>query len=79
MKNIKSLIQDMGGPSEVARALRKGPSTVSEMSRRGTIPPEYWREILNSAKDRGLKQVTADLLVDIHARPLDKDEQPLSG
>lgn len=79
MMNIKSLIQNLDGPSKVARALRKGPSTVSEMSRRGSIPPEYWREILDLAKDQGLKDVTADYLVDIHARPSAIDESSPPG
>lgn len=68
MTKIKSLIRSLNGPSSVARRLGKGPSTVSEMVRRGSIPPEYWREILDIAKSTGLTNVTADYLVDVHAR-----------
>lgn len=76
MMEVKTLIKDLDGPSKVARALNKQPSTVSEMSRRGAIPPAYWREILNLAKERGQKRITADLLVDIHARPTNPNKSP---
>lgn len=68
MKKIKSLILKLGGPTKVADVLGKGPSTVSEMGRRGAIQSEYWRELIDHAKEQGVEGVTADHLVDLHAR-----------
>lgn len=80
MKKIKSLIRKLGGPTKVAGILGKGPSTVSEMGRRGAIQSEYWRELIDLAKDQGVEGVTADHLVDLHARAKPKQITPsLSG
>jgi hypothetical protein len=38
------------------------------MKRRGRIPPEYWRALVRAARMRGHPELTAELLVDLHAR-----------
>lgn len=42
--------------------------TVSAWKQRGSIPASYWRDIVRAARRRGINQVTADLLAEIHAR-----------
>jgi len=68
----KMLIADvfaaLGGTASVARALGVGASTASEMKRRGRIPAEYWRDLLRMARATGHPDITADLLVELHAR-----------
>ncbi len=66
--SIAQLFDIMGGTSAVARQLGVGASTASEIKRRGRIPSEYWRELIIAARMAGHPEVTADLLVDLHAR-----------
>ncbi len=42
--------------------------TVSAWKQRGSIPAPYWRDIIRAARRRGHPEVTAELLVDLHAR-----------
>ena len=42
--------------------------TVSAWKQRGSIPAAYWRDIILAARRRGHPEITADLLVDLHAR-----------
>jgi hypothetical protein len=58
----------MGGTTAVARALRVGTSTASEIKRRGRIPAEYWEELIAAAHRLGIVGVDADALVRIHSR-----------
>jgi hypothetical protein len=57
--------------------------TVSSWKQRGSIPAAYWRDIIQAARGRGHSEITADLLVDVHAREpqappagLSEDERP---
>ena len=43
-------------------------STVAAWKQRRSIPVAYWREIIRAARRRGFQEITADLLVDLHAR-----------
>jgi len=52
----------------MAKILGVGVSTASEIKRRGRIPAEYWRDIIHAARKLGHPEITADLLVDLHAR-----------
>jgi hypothetical protein len=65
---IAELFDIVGGTTSVARQLGVGPSTASEIKRRGRIPSEYWRDIIAAARRSGHPEITADLLVDLHAR-----------
>jgi hypothetical protein len=42
--------------------------TVSAWKQRGSIPAPYWRDVIRAARRRGHPEVTAELLVDLHAR-----------
>ncbi|QIG75044.1 HTH-type transcriptional regulator protein [Rhizobium phage RHph_I3_18] len=54
--------------TELAEALKVGPSTVSEMKRRGNIPPEYWQDLIPAAHAKGRDDVTLEKMVELAAR-----------
>lgn len=66
--SISDIFSALGGNAEVARAIGVGPSTASEMKRRGRIPVEYWRALIRLAKAKGVSEVDAEMLVRLHAR-----------
>lgn len=67
MKNVESIISDLGGNSVVAGWLNVGASTVSEMKRRKSIPVEYWPGLISLSSDKG-GSLTNDVLVDAHTK-----------
>lgn len=67
MRTVSDLFEAFGGPSAVARALRVGQSTASEMKRRGSIPAEHWVVLVHAAHEIGLENVTFERLAVIHA------------
>ncbi|MGB6535357.1 MAG: hypothetical protein WBF58_05275 [Xanthobacteraceae bacterium] len=68
VETVAGLFEVMGGTTSVARHLGVRPSTASEIKRRGRIPSEYWRQLIAAARRSGHLEITADLLVDLHAR-----------
>jgi hypothetical protein len=74
MQNVGEIIDALGGSTAVARIIGKGPSTVSEMKRRGSVPVEYWPALVAAASndllaDRDKRQpfsLTNDMLVGAH-------------
>jgi hypothetical protein len=54
IETIPDLFYVFGGKSSFARLLGVRPSTVSEMSRRNSIPIKYWPTIINSEKGQEL-------------------------
>jgi hypothetical protein len=69
MDNVSDIFSALGGPSAVARILGVRPSTASEMKRRGSIPAEYWRDLVLAAERKGVRGIDAATLAEIHARP----------
>jgi len=67
MNSIPELIDAFGGTSAFARAIGKGQSTASEMKRQNSIRVRHWPKVIRAAKDRGIKGVTADFLMRLHA------------
>lgn len=53
---------------ELAGVLKVGPSTVSEMKRRKSIPPQYWVAISSAVKDKGRSDLTLEKFVELAAR-----------
>ena len=41
--------------------------TAKQMRRRGNIPAEYWRSVVDSAKRRGITHVSLDVLAELAA------------
>jgi hypothetical protein len=54
--------------AELGRDIGLPYPTVSAWKQRGSIPAAYWRDIVRAARRRGHPEVTAELLVNLHAR-----------
>lgn len=76
METVRDIIRAFGGNTAVGKIIGKGPSTVSEMARRGSIGVEYWPALVAASKDAEIAQrdnrapfeLTNDILVDAHTR-----------
>ncbi len=64
---VDSIIDALGGTSQVAAALSVAKSTVSTWRSRRAIPPEYWSALVRL--DAGKGQVSLEGLADLTARP----------
>ncbi len=71
-----SLIESLGGTSQVAAALALGAPVVSNWRARGKIPAEFWTEIVALATERGVIGITSEALATMHARrAVDEDAE----
>ena len=68
METVSDIFDVFSGPAAVARLLHVKPSTAGEMKRRGSIPSEYWQDLLLVAKQRRIVGLDAERLVALHAR-----------
>ena len=66
--SVSDVFAALGGNSRIARLLGVGPSTTSEMKRRGRIPAEYWRDLVDAAQRQGRPDITLEVLAKLHAR-----------
>jgi len=67
---LETVAQVMGlwaTDAEFARDIGIKPSHAQTMKVRGSIPVDYWPDIIAAAERRGLAGVTADTLMRIHA------------
>lgn len=76
MRTVPDLIAAFGGPTAFSKVIGKRPSTASEMKRNCSIPVDYWPAIIAAAAEKGMKDVSADLLMRIHA---DAPPSPAAG
>lgn len=65
MNTVDDIFNEFGGPTAVGKVLGKEPSTASEMKRRGSIPVEYWPQLIAAAQERGI-ELDYGRLVSIH-------------
>jgi len=63
-----SIIDDLGGTGEVAKALSVADSTVSSWRARGAIPGVNWSRIVTLAGERGRTEITFEVLARLGAR-----------
>jgi hypothetical protein len=68
MQNVADIFAIWPADAELGRDIGVPYPTVSAWKQRGSIPAAYWRDIVQAALRRGHPEVTADLLVDLHAR-----------
>lgn len=68
MESINAIFDELGGSGKVAVLLGVKPSAASEMKRRQSIPVVYWPTLVDACKDRGIRGVNFDVLVNLHAR-----------
>lgn len=77
MNTVSDIIDAFGGNSAMGRVISKGPSTVSEMRRRGRIDVSYWTMLVRAAPDPTIAArdrrepfvLTNDMLVEAHVPP----------
>lgn len=67
MKTVSDIFDIFGGNASVARILRVGPSTASEMKRRESIPVEYWPELVAEAKSLGRDDLSLEAIATVMA------------
>lgn len=67
MQNVDDIFEAFGGNAAVARVLKVGPSTASEMKRRESIPVEYWPALVDEAKRIDRPDVTLEAIAMIMA------------
>jgi len=63
---VPDLIDAFGGNAVFARVIGKGPSTVGEQKRNGSIPVEYWDLVIAAAPEFGVAGVTYEALARMH-------------
>ncbi len=68
MATVENIIRLWPRPIDLARELGVGPSRITDWKNRNAIPVAYWQSILQAARRRGHPEVTAELLVELHAR-----------
>lgn len=68
MQSASEIITALGGLTKVARYLGiPRATTVQFWKETNRIPPQHWSALIDKAAVDGVKGVTADLLVRIHA------------
>jgi hypothetical protein len=68
MQNVADIFSIWPTDADLARDIGMSYATVSAWKQRGSIPAAYWRDLIRAARRRGHPEITADLLVDLHAR-----------
>jgi hypothetical protein len=66
MNTVEDVFRKFEKTSAFADALGLKLSAASEMRRRKSIPVRYWPKLVHAAHERGMDEITNDLLVSIH-------------
>lgn len=66
IKTVSDVIERLGGNAEIARYMGWQPSRVSEIKRRGQMKAQDFRSFIKMAEDKGIPEINADLLADLH-------------
>lgn len=61
MQTIPQIIEELGGPSRLARDLGHPVATVSAWKHRGKIPARYWPDLVSLAREKSIKGVSLDV------------------
>ena len=70
MHSVGEIIGLWPSMADLGRDLGLPYSTVAAWKQRESIPIAYWRALVGAARQRGLRQVTADLLIEAHDQTL---------
>lgn len=62
METVDDIYELLGGPAAVGRLIGKSTEHAATMRRRGSIPVEYWPDILEGLKAKGRDSTADDLL-----------------
>jgi hypothetical protein len=76
MQNVADIFAAWPTDADLGRDIGMPYSTVSAWKQRGSIPAAYWRDIIHAACRRGHPEITADLLVHMHARQPESQQSP---
>jgi hypothetical protein len=68
MQNVSDIFAAWPSDAEFGRDIGVPYPTVSAWKQRASIPATYWWHIIRAAAQRGHPEITADLLVRLHAR-----------
>jgi hypothetical protein len=68
MRTVSDIIELWPRALDLALDLGISPPRISDWKNRNSIPAAYWRDLIRAARKRGISEVTAELLVDFHAR-----------
>jgi hypothetical protein len=63
---VREVYEVLGGTTAVACQLGVNQSVTGSHAVRNGIPPQYWAQIISFAKRRRHKEITAQLLAEIH-------------
>jgi hypothetical protein len=70
MRSVSDFIEVLGGSTTVASLLGLPGTTVASWKGRKSIPVEHWPKLLEIARDRGIEGGDYEMLVGLHARPV---------
>lgn len=68
MNSFRTLIDAFSDRRALAAALEIDANRIAVFKRRDSIPPAYWRALIDHARAAGVPGVTADALADLAAR-----------
>jgi hypothetical protein len=69
MKSVDDIFEAFGGPASLGRAIGKPTEHAGAMKSRRSIPVQYWPALVAAARDRGIREITVETLVVVHAEP----------
>lgn len=72
MRTVIDIVEAFGGTAEFAQVIGTTPQNVTNMKARNSIPSRFWRRIVANASSRRLKDVSLDVLADLHAYPRER-------
>lgn len=67
MRNVADIFSAWPSDADLARDIGLSYPTVASWKQRGSIPVAYWRPIIRAAHKRQHPEITADLLLELHA------------
>lgn len=67
MQNVAAIFAVWPSDADLARDIGLSYPTVASWKQRGSIPVAYWRPIIQAAHKRRHPEITADLLLELHA------------
>jgi len=71
MHNVVDVFAAWPSDAEFGRDIGVPYPTISAWKQRASIPAAYWWRIIGAARQRGHREITADLLARLHARKAD--------
>lgn len=74
MDTFADIINGIGGPAAFGRAIGITTERAAEMRRRGSIPPEYWPQVVTASSGTKAEGVTIERLAAMRAERRSQSE-----